>query len=282
MTIVDTSLLPPPAVVETLDFEAIVTAIKADLIARLPEVAAVLDLESEPLVKLLEAVAYRELLYRARVNDAARAHLIAFAEGPDLDHKGAFYNVPRLEGELDPRYRRRILLRIAALAGNGTAEHYEFVAMTASLNVQDAIATQPWPGSVSVQLWLVDHTQAEATQAAVVAALLAPGTRMLGVKVAVTLARPRAIDVTARLVRDAGAPVDLVARIQTNLAEQFAAYARLGRTVPRSWITTRLHVDGIARVTYPDADAPPELATLAADEYPVLGAVQLIDEGLQP
>src|SRR5256885_8554081 len=91
--------LPPPGVVETLDFERILDAHRADLLARHPEAAEVLALESEPLNKLLEAHAYRELLYRARVNDVARAHLIAFAQGSDLDHKGAFYDVARRSEE---------------------------------------------------------------------------------------------------------------------------------------------------------------------------------------
>lgn len=273
--------LPPPGVVETLDFERILDAHRADLLARHPEAAEVLALESEPLNKLLEAHAYRELLYRARVNDAARAHLIAFAQGSDLDHKGAFYDVARLPGESDERYRQRILLRVRALAGSGTAEHYEHLAMTASANVHSAIATQPQPGRVSVQLWLVEPAQADETLAIVLSALNAPGARPLGVPVSVSLARPHPIDITARLLREPGAPVDIVARLQAGLAAQIAAYALLGRDVPRSWITTRLHVDGIARVTYPDAQAPAELTPLAADEYPVLGRVQLVDEGLQ-
>ena len=278
----DIATLPPPSVVEPLDFEAILAAQRTDLIARYPEAADVLDLESEPLAKLMEVFAYRELLYRARVNDAARAHLVAFATGSDLEHLGAFYNVPRIDGEADDRYRRRILLRVAALAGNGTKEHYEHVALTASQNVQDAIATQPWPGSVNVQLWLADHSQAEATQAQVLAALTAPAARPLGVPVSVSLAKPRHIHLTARLLREGGAPVNLVAQVLESLPAAMAAYARLGRAVPRSWITTRLHVAGIARVTYPDDAAPPEVTTLAADEYPVWGTVQLVDEGAQP
>ena len=278
----DIATLPPPSVVEPLDFEAILAAQRTDLIARYPEADDVLDLESEPLAKLMEVFAYRELLYRARVNDAARAHLVAFATGSDLEHLGAFYNVPRIDGEADDRYRRRILLRVAALAGNGTKEHYEHVALTASQNVQDAIATQPWPGSVNVQLWLADHSQAEATQAQVLAALTAPAARPLGVPVSVSLAKPRHIHLTARLQREGGAPVNLVAQVLESLPAAMAAYARLGRAVPRSWITTRLHVAGIARVTYPDDAAPPEVTTLAADEYPVWGTVQLVDEGAQP
>ena len=99
----DIATLPPPSVVEPLDFEAILAAQRTDLIARYPEAADVLDLESEPLAKLMEVFAYRELLYRARVNDAARAHLVAFATGSDLEHLGAFYNVPRIDGEADDR-----------------------------------------------------------------------------------------------------------------------------------------------------------------------------------
>lgn len=55
-----------------------------------------LTLESEPLVKLLEENAYRELIWRQRVNEAARAVMLACAAGNDLDVIGANYNTTRL------------------------------------------------------------------------------------------------------------------------------------------------------------------------------------------
>ena len=165
----DLTQLPPPEVVETLDFETILQVHRADLLARYPEAAAVIDLESEPLNKLLQAHAYRELLYRQRVNEAARAHLLAFATGADLDHKAAFYGLTRLAGESDERLRARVQLRIKSLAGNGTREAYELTAMTASQNVRDARATQPFPGRVHLLLWCHDAAQAEATLATVLA-----------------------------------------------------------------------------------------------------------------
>ena len=284
---IDLQILPAPQVVEELSFEAILAQAKADFAQRmrphLPVIDSILELESEPIVKLLETHAYRELLYRQRVNDAARAHLLAFATGADLDQKGAFYGVARLPGpplESDTGYRKRIQLRVAALAGSGTAQAYEYTALTASLNVHDAIAVQPFPGRVQVLLWLHDVTLADATQATVLAALNANAARPLGVAVSVALARPRAIDITAALTREAGAPVNLLAQLQAALPAAMASYARLGRAVSRSWITTRLHVTGIAAVRYPTANAPAELTAMAADEYPVLGAVHLIDEGL--
>ena len=275
--IVNTSALPSPAVVEVLDFEAIVSAIKADLLTRYPAAADVLDLESEPLVKLLEAFAYRELLFRARVNDAARAHLLAYATGTDLDHLGAMFGITRMAGESDERLRLRIQLRIAALAGQGTREHYELVAMTASTNVRAAYATQPRPGYVHVVLWL--HAVDEQTPTAVVAALNADNARMLGVVVTVGTATPRPVNIHARIWRAANASPDLLQKLQLRLVTAFAERAALGRSVARSWVTTLLHADGVAAVDYVDTNAPPATTTLSADEYPVLGLVQLIDAG---
>ena len=273
----DLTQLPPPEVVENLDFETILQVHRADLLARYPEAAAVIDLESEPLNKLLQAHAYRELLYRQRVNEAARAHLLAFATGADLDHKAAFYGLTRLDGESDERLRARVQLRIKSLAGNGTREAYELTAMTASQNVRDARATQPFPGRVHLLLWCHDAAQAEATLATVLAAINADDGRPLGVPVTVALARARAINITAAIAREAGAPADLAQRLVVTLADALAAYARLGRDVPRSWITARLHTAQVAAVRFPDPAAPAESTPLDDDEYPTLGVVHIED-----
>lgn len=273
----DLTQLPPPEVVETLDFETILQVHRADLLARYPEAAAVIDLESEPLNKLLQAHAYRELLYRQRVNEAARAHLLAFATGADLDHKAAFYGLTRLAGESDERLRARVQLRIKSLAGNGTREAYELTAMTASQNVRDARATQPFPGRVHLLLWCHDAAQAEATLATVLAAINADDGRPLGVPVTVALARARAINITAAIEREAGAPADLAQRLVVTLADALAAYARLGRDVPRSWITARLHTAQVAAVRFHDPAAPAESTPLDDDEYPTLGVVHIED-----
>ncbi|MCK9911337.1 hypothetical protein MXD81_19455, partial [Microbacteriaceae bacterium K1510] len=59
-------------------------------------------LESDPAVKIAEAAAYRETLIRARVNDAVRAVLLAYAHGTDLDHKGVDFEVARMVMGADP------------------------------------------------------------------------------------------------------------------------------------------------------------------------------------
>ena len=124
MPIIDLNQLPAPDVVEELDFETILAERKATLISLYPEdqqeaVARTLTLESEPLVKLLEENAYRELIWRQRVNEAARAVMLACAAGNDLDVIGANYNTTRLiitpaDDSTFPPTRRRLNLQTPA------------------------------------------------------------------------------------------------------------------------------------------------------------------------
>lgn len=277
---IDLATLPSPQVIEPLDFEQIYADLKADILARDPELAEVLQLESDPLVKLLQACAYRELLYRARVNDAARAHLLAFATGADLDHLAAQYGVERQAGETDERLRARLQLRIAALAAQGTREHYEFHALTASPLVRAVRASQQTPGSVLVMLWVSDQAQAQAVRQLVSEAINADNARMLGVPVNVAVAVPRAIDITARITRTRNAPAGLLQQLQARLQADFAGMDSLEGSVARSYITTLLHVDGVHAVDYPDNTRPAPITPIAAGEFPALGAVDLIDAGV--
>ncbi|RBH41297.1 baseplate assembly protein, partial [Pseudomonas sp. MWU13-2860] len=62
-TPIDLSQLPAPDIVDELDYEMILAEKKARLVALYPkeqqdEIAATLELESEPMVKLLQEAAY--------------------------------------------------------------------------------------------------------------------------------------------------------------------------------------------------------------------------------
>lgn len=76
---INLSGLTPPDIIERLDYEAIVTEMRDDLVARFPAIVGVIDLESEPARKLIEVFAYRELILRGRINDAARSVILASA-----------------------------------------------------------------------------------------------------------------------------------------------------------------------------------------------------------
>ncbi|SOO25798.1 hypothetical protein XFF6991_480123 [Xanthomonas phaseoli pv. phaseoli] len=81
-----------------LDFEAIFAEALAQFRRLLPEFSALT--EADPVYKILQLFAARELLLRQRANDKAQQTMLAFATGTNLDHLGALFGVARLV--LDP------------------------------------------------------------------------------------------------------------------------------------------------------------------------------------
>lgn len=107
-----------------------------------------LALESEPVVRLLQADVYRELLLRQMVNDTAHATMIAYATDADLDAIAARYNVTRLlitpatntadaVYESDDALRKRTLLSLEALNTAGSRGSYLYHALSADGRVKD-------------------------------------------------------------------------------------------------------------------------------------------------
>jgi phage-related baseplate assembly protein len=272
-TAIDLSALPPPQVVEPLDFEAILLALRADVAARDPSLIAVLGLESEPINKLLEACAYRELLVRARVNDAARAVMLAFATGADLEHLGALVNVGRLIVqaedldatppvplvlESDADLRARIQLALEGYSTAGSVGAYAFHARAADGRVIDVDVFAPgtpggYTGEVVVTILsaeAVDGTPSGNLLGIVAAALNADHVRPL--TDAVSVQGPSAINtyaVTATLAIYAGPdPALVLAHARAQVEAYVAARRRLGHDVTRSGLFAALHVAGVQNV----------------------------------
>ncbi|MCP3942238.1 MAG: baseplate assembly protein, partial [Desulfobacteraceae bacterium] len=165
-TDIDLSQLPAPKVVEELSFEVILEECKTDFLERYPDAVAELDLESDPVVKLLETVAYRELNLRQRVNDAARAVMLAFSLDEDLDHLAAI--IPLERKILDPgdpdavppvaptmesndEFRKRIQMAPEGFSTAGPDGAYIFHA-TSVTDCRDASVESPNPGQVVVNI----------------------------------------------------------------------------------------------------------------------------------
>lgn len=66
--------LPTPEIIEELSYKEILEEMKATFIQICPDFSAYL--ESDPLVKLMEVAAYREVLLRHRINQAAESSLL--------------------------------------------------------------------------------------------------------------------------------------------------------------------------------------------------------------
>ncbi len=263
---IDLSALTPPDVVEALDYEAIVAAIKADVEAAAPELADVLGLESEPVVKLIEAFAYRELLLRQRVNDAAEAVMLARASGADLDNLAALFGVERLtispgdpdavppiaaEMETDSALRQRVQLSLEAQSVAGPEGAYLFHARAADERVRDASVISPGAGEVLVTVLASsgDGTAPQDLVDAVEVAVGAEDVRPLTDHVTVSSAAVVDYTIEAELTLYHGPDADVVADAARASVDAFATrHHRIGHDITRSGLFAALHVEGVQRV----------------------------------
>jgi phage-related baseplate assembly protein len=271
---IDLSQLPAPTVVEEIDFEQILSERKAELLARFPDAAAELDLESSPLTKLLEESAYREILLRQRVNEAAMAVMLAYSGGSDLDQLVANFEVqrltiapgdpdavppvpPTLESDRDLRLRAQRAFEGLSVAGPRAA--YVFHAVSADGRVADATAISPNPceALVTVLAREGDGTAPQDLLDAVEAALSAEDIRPVGDRLTVQSATvvPYTIDATLYLYPGPEAE-PIRAAAESQLQAYVSTQRRLGRDIRRSAIFAALHVEGVQRVelTEPAAD----------------------------
>lgn len=163
--------LPPPNLIKPISPEAELLEIRAEFAAKFPvnhPIHAALALESEPVNKVLEVVAYRYSLKVAEINRTARSLMLAYANGADLDHVGVtYYRVQRkilqVEDlttnpvtpeilEDDESYRDRLALSVEAETKAGSAGAYLFHALSASAQVFKATVDSPAPTEVDVYL----------------------------------------------------------------------------------------------------------------------------------
>ncbi|QND84662.1 Phage baseplate assembly protein J [Chromobacterium vaccinii] len=233
---IDITQLPAPQVVEEIDYEALLLRRKQRLAAAVPAdirhaVAAALELETEPLTILLQESAFTELILRQRVNEAAKATMLAYAGGTDLDNKAADYNVSRLlvapanpdanppteaVWESDDRLRLRAQMAMEGTTVAGSRGAYLFHTLSASANVAAAHVESradgplrgdsPAPGEVRV--WLLDArgdgVPGQELLDAVTAALSAETVRPLNDTVTAAAAKPVPFAVSAVLTFETG------------------------------------------------------------------------------
>ncbi|PZO04854.1 MAG: baseplate assembly protein [Alphaproteobacteria bacterium] len=274
---IDLSRLPPPDAVQVLDFETYFAAVKAEVIAFDPSLAADMELESSIGAKLLQVFAFRELLLRNRANQSVRAVMPALATGADLDQLAVIVGIQRLvvnpgdpeQGitptyEDDEAFRRRFTLAPDGFSVAGPAGAYEFHALSADGDVLDASATSPEPGQVLVTvLSRIDDGEASpALLALVEAGVSADDVRPLTDEVIVQSATIKPYSVQATLRTYAGPdPLVVMGAAEASLAEFIATNHRLGRDVNLSGLYHALHVPGVQRV---DLAAP--LANIVCDD----------------
>ncbi|KMW60788.1 Phage-related baseplate assembly protein [Candidatus Rhodobacter oscarellae] len=264
-TAINLERLPAPQIIEQPEFETIFEARKARLIELAPDLAPVLEYESDPLVQLLQEDSYRELLLRAAVQDAGKGNLLAYAPGAVLDHLAAFYGVsrlviqeadatasPPLEEVLedDERLRARVQLAPEGFTTAGSIGSYTFWALSASADVKDvAILETDTPVEVRIVVLGADGSGvADADLLALVDETTQPR-RPLTDHVMVEAARVVTFEVEATLTLYEGPDSALVLQAARDAVEVFVAeHHRLGHDITVSGLHAALHQAGVQNV----------------------------------
>lgn len=252
---VNLSRLPFPPVVEPLDYETI----RAGNVAKLKELLLSYGfdwdmdaIEADPGTAITESSAYRELLVRARVNDAARAIMLAYALGGDLDNLAALYKVARMEGETDAQLRERTQVAPEALSVAGPAGAYVFHTRSVSAEIVDVGVYSPKPGAVHVVPLVAtgNGVPSEALMTAIRDRLNADNIRPLTDAVTVRKPKPIPVTINAELLIPAGPdPAVVLASAMSALTAYLASRRRIGYSIYRSGLIAALAAGSVDRVT---------------------------------
>ncbi|MBN3794400.1 baseplate J/gp47 family protein [Burkholderia sp. Ac-20392] len=266
--LIDLASLPLPDALEVLDFETIYATRKAAMVSLWPadeqaEIAATLELESEPLARLLQENSYRELVWRQRVNDAVRAVMLAFAMGNDLEQRAALFGLMRLVVtpadpannvdavmETDDSLRERIQLAPQGFSVAGPSAAYVTKARAVDGRIIDAQTSRPRPGDVLVSLLSSegDGTASDALCQAVQTALSAEDQRPLNDTVLVKSAEIVRYRIRAKCYTRTGVGADvLIAQARKNAQAYADKVHRIGIGVAESAIKGVCQAAGLSR-----------------------------------
>lgn len=274
MPTIDLSQLPQPTIIEELDFEEILIEVKAVMVAAYPvdqqtAVIAALALESEPLNIIAQAIAYREMLLRQRINEGAAASMLSHATGDDLDNIAANLDTERLViteetatadavMESDEALRLRAQAAFEGMSVAGPSVAYEYFARSASGKVADAKASSPAPAEVVVAVLSTegDGTASPELLAAVAEAVNDEDVRPIGDRVTVRSAEIVDYEIDVTLYLYPGPESEPIinaadASLQKLLKQNDK---KISRDVARSAISAAVHVQGVQRV---EVNSPP-------------------------
>lgn len=263
---INLSALPPPPIVVRKEFETILAEIKTWLFDLESDLEPVLGLESEPITKVVEAWAYREMLLRAEFDEAARGNMLAFATGAQLDHLAAFYGVERAVVqaadntaipaipevlEEDTRLRQRTQLALEGFSTAGPIGSYVFWGLSASTEVKDISVQSPTPGDVLVTVLsdTADGVPNATLLQTVEDQLNDEDVRPLCDQVSVQGATVTHFDLTAELTLYDGPDSEVVRLAAEAAATTYVAdHHRLGHDITLSGLYAALHQPGVQKV----------------------------------
>lgn len=295
MAVLNISELPAPKIIEELDFEQLYEKRKQAFIAlyadeKQAELIKTLQLESEPIVKLLQESAYNELILRQRINEAAMAVMIAHSNGEDLDNLTALFNVKRLTIQeaddtvsppLDAIYESDLELRNRApeafegLSVAGPKGAYIFYAKSADGKVLDAEVISPAPAYVDVVILSRENNGIADNDllTLVDTELNAENRRPIADRVTVKSAEIIEYEIKATLFLEPYPEYEPIKAQALASVEEFTQNNhRIGVRINRSAIIAALHVVGVLRV---ELDAPFEDLLITKEQASLCTSIEL-------
>ena len=281
MTQINLSEYPAPKVLKDINYETILDEIKENFISRFPldEITAaekniptqakarlLLTIEGNLVLKNLEAYAYHATQMWARINDASKSMMLAYATGSDLENLGAFYGVHRkviVEAdtmasppvdrvvETDTDLRARIVIAVDGLSTAGPVGAYKFHGLSASADVKDVAISSPIPGQVLVTVLSHSGTgdPPQETLDTVLAALNDEDVRPLTDQVLVQAATVTEYEIVADIWCYGNVDSAVVRQASHDAAVKYADdMHRLGYDVTDSGMKRALHQPGVQSV----------------------------------
>ncbi|QPC87142.1 baseplate J protein [Mesorhizobium sp. NBSH29] len=274
----DLALLPSPEIIETIDTEAIISALTADVTERFLTAGVSYDvggLEVDPVKIVLEVAAARETVLRARINDAAKANLVIFAAGSDLDHLAGFYDVERLPNEIDTALRNRTILAIRARSPGGSEFWYEAAARRADTRIRDvAVYREAFLPIIHVAVLssLDGGIPDQAMLAAVETEVKSDSVRLVNDAIVVEAAVGQTVNIEANVWLLPDAPYSVFEGLEALLRNAWNAETGIGFDLDLSWAQSRIHVPGVKRVVI----TSPSTAVVASNEKAIaIGTITL-------
>ncbi|MDN8362273.1 baseplate J/gp47 family protein [Acinetobacter baumannii] len=269
---VDFNSLPKPNFVDVIDYESILTERKEYFISlhaddEQDSIRKTLNRESEPVTKLLQENAYREMILRNKINEKALATQLAFAKGNDLDVWGANFDVKRLVitpaddsvtppvlavYEEDEDFRYRIQKKLDALSTAGPESSYEYHTLSADGRVSDVKCSSPSPAHALLTILQRDtenNASTEELNTIVLNYVSGEKKRPTGDRVQVQSAEIINYEIEAVLVTKNVPETDpVLAAAQTNALTYTKEPKRIGKGVFFSDLYSILKVSGVERV----------------------------------
>lgn len=274
--------LPAPGVIEIIGYEARLAELRIRLVQIFADAGIaydVEDLETDPAQLLLQVGAYVDMLLRQRINEAVQANLLAYANGSDLDHLAQFYDVARLAGETDEKLRIRVVLAIRGRSTGGTEPRYRSVALGADPRVADAtVYTVGKDPTVHVAIFSTDNAGVadQLLIDKVTTALQDPAVRMVNDTIVVAGASRSTTPIVADVWLLPETSDAIIAQMTAALTLAWAQAIVLGRDVTRSWLTSKLMLEGVQRV---DVVTPATDIVVPFNQAAALGTITLNNRG---